>query len=171
MLVVDEAHYVKNPGTRRSGLVAQWSASAERALFLTGTPMENRVREFASLVSYLQPHLVPEVEAAPGPQAFRQAVAPAYLRRNQEDVVTELPDVVRTDEWVEFGGPDFDAYRDAVEAGSFMAMRQAAYEPGDRQGSAKLDRLCEIVAEATDNDRKVVVFSNFRGVLVAVAER
>ncbi|MGL4744353.1 MAG: DEAD/DEAH box helicase [Dermatophilaceae bacterium] len=170
MLVVDEAHYVKNPGARRSALVAQWSASAERALFLTGTPMENKVREFASLVSYLQPQLVPEVEAAPGPQAFRRAVAPAYLRRNQEDVLTELPEVVRTDEWVEFGGADFDAYRDAVEAGSFMAMRQAAYAPGDRRGSAKLDRLCEIVAEATENGRKVVVFSNFRGVLAAVSE-
>jgi SNF2 family DNA or RNA helicase len=170
MLVVDEAHYVKNPETQRSTRVAEWAEHAERVLFLTGTPMENKVREFTNLVSYLQPHLAPEAEAAPGPAAFRRAVAPAYLRRNQEDVLRELPALVRVQEWVEFGVDDFIAYERAVDAGNFMAMRRAAYEPGSREGSAKLNRLCEIVEEATGNGRKVVVFSNFRGVLAAVSQ-
>jgi superfamily II DNA or RNA helicase len=170
MLVVDEAHYVKNPGTQRSTRVAEWAEQAERVLFLTGTPMENKVREFTSLVGYLQPHLTPDAEAAPGPASFRRAVAPAYLRRNQEDVLRELPALVRVQEWVEFGVDDSTAYERAVEAGNFMAMRRAAYQPGTRQGSAKLNRLCEIVEEATGNGRKVVVFSNFRAVLAAVAQ-
>lgn len=50
-----------------------------------------------------------------------------YLRRNQEDVLAELPDLIRTDEWVEFGRYDYAAYRDAVVQGNFMAMRRAAY--------------------------------------------
>jgi hypothetical protein len=170
MLVVDEAHYVKNPDTQRSTRVAEWAEHAERVLFLTGTPMENKVREFTNLVSYLQPHLTAEAEAAPGPAAFRRAVAPVYLRRNQEDVLRELPALVKVEEWVEFGVDDFLAYEQAVDAGNFMAMRRAAYEPGSRQGSAKLNRLCEIVEEATSNDRKVVVFSNFRGVLASVSQ-
>jgi superfamily II DNA or RNA helicase len=168
MLVVDEAHYVKNPGAQRSAAVAAWARSAERVLFLTGTPLENRVGEFTALVSHLQPALVPA--AAPGPHAFRRAVAPAYLRRNTEDVLGELPPLVRVEEWVELRGADADTYRDAVAAGSFMAMRRAAYTPGHRGGSAKLDRLCEIVEEAAANRRRVVVFSNFRDVLRVAAE-
>ncbi|MGF1663653.1 MAG: DEAD/DEAH box helicase, partial [Kineosporiaceae bacterium] len=170
MLVVDEAHYVKNPGAQRSAAVAAWAGSAERVLFLTGTPLENRVAEFTSLVAQLQPALVPAAAAAPGPHAFRRAVAPAYLRRNTEDVLGELPPLVRVEEWVELRGADADAYREAVAAGSFMAMRRAAYAPARRAGSAKLDRLCEIVEEAAANGRKAVVFSNFRDVLRVVAE-
>jgi len=50
-----------------------------------------------------------------------------------------------------------------------MAMRRAAYAPATVDGSAKLERLCEIVDEALVNDRKVVVFSYFRDVLTAVS--
>jgi SNF2 family DNA or RNA helicase len=169
MLVVDEAHYVKNPEARRSQAVAEWAARCGRVLFLTGTPMENRVAEFRSLVRYLQPDLLPGVEAADGaagPQAFRAAVAPAYLRRNQQDVLTELPSLVSTDEWQELSAADQDAYRAAVLAGNFMAMRRAAFAHPAK--SAKLLRLRELVAEAAGSGLKVVVFSYFRDVLAAV---
>ena len=65
-------------------------------------------------------------------------------------------------------GRDLEAYRDAVAAGNFMAMRRAAYAPGS-PGIAKLGRLVEIVEEASANGRKVVVFSYFRDVLDTVA--
>ncbi|MEU9078653.1 SNF2-related protein [Kitasatospora sp. NPDC048538] len=169
MVVVDEAHYVKNHATQRSRAVAAWTDRVERVLFLTGTPMENRVEEFRNLVHYLQPELLSRIHngsTGVGPNAFRKAVAPAYLRRNQKDVLTELPDAVHVDEWEEFTTADFAAYRAAVAAGNFMAMRRAAY--ADPARSAKLQRLREIVEEAADNGRKVVVFSFFHDVLGAV---
>ncbi|MEW2162511.1 SNF2-related protein [Streptomyces sp. NPDC007084] len=171
MLVVDEAHYVKNPDARRSKAVAAWTARCDRVLFLTGTPMENRVEEFRSLVRHLRPDLLPAIHnssAAAGPHAFRTAVAPAYLRRNQRDVLTELPALVQVDEWEEFGRADRRAYRDAVAAGNFMAMRRAAYAHPEQ--SAKLQRLRELVAEAAANGLKVVVFSYFRDVLTTVEQ-
>lgn len=171
MLVVDEAHYVKNPATRRARAVSGWSERTERVLFLTGTPMENRVEEFRSLVRQLRPELAPSVDTshgAAGSQAFRRAVAPAYLRRNQQDVLTELPALVQVDEWEEFSEADLLAYREAVSAGHFMRMRRAAYaRPAT---SAKLNRLRELVAEAADNGLKVVVFSYFREVLETVRQ-
>ncbi|MFB7557511.1 DEAD/DEAH box helicase [Streptomyces brevispora] len=171
MLVVDEAHYVKNPATRRSRAVSGWSQRTERVLFLTGTPMENRVEEFRSLVRQLQPELAPSISSshgAAGSQAFRRAVSPAYLRRNQQDVLTELPALVQVDEWEEFSAADLLAYREAVSAGQFMRMRRAAYAcPGT---SAKLNRLRELVAEAAGNGLKVVVFSYFREVLETVRQ-
>ncbi len=171
MLVVDEAHYVKNPDTRRTRSVALWTERCDRVLFLTGTPMENRVEEFRTLVRHLRPDLLPAVRngtAAAGPHAFRKSVAPAYLRRNQEDVLTELPALVQVDEWVELGVADREAYDRAVGDGNFMAMRRAAY--ADPEKSAKLQRLRELVAEAADNGVKVVVFSYFRDVLAAVEQ-
>jgi superfamily II DNA or RNA helicase len=168
MLVVDEAHYVKNPDTLRSAAVRAWTERVERVLFLTGTPMENRVEEFRTLVGYLQPDLigsVGEIDAVAGAQAFRRAVAPAYLRRNQEDVLAELPELVQIDEWAEFGPEEEAVYREAVAARNFMAMRRAAYASADPDGSAKLRRLVEIADEAGEAGRKVVVFSYFRDVL------
>jgi superfamily II DNA or RNA helicase len=171
LLVVDEAHYVKNPSAQRSRAVNRIAAGSQRVLFLTGTPMENRVDEFQALVG----HLRPEIATSMGPQhgvlgveAFRAAAAPVYLRRNQEDVLTELPELVQVDEWEQFGAEDGAAYRAAVREGNFMAMRRAAFAVSHPRDSAKLTRLLEIAQEATANGRKVVVFSYFRDVLNVV---
>ncbi|MFE1413889.1 DEAD/DEAH box helicase [Streptomyces sp. NPDC058746] len=171
MLVVDEAHYVKNPKARRSLAVREWAERCERVAFLTGTPMENRVAEFRSLVEILQPGLADAVgdrAGVAGSKAFRKAVAPVYLRRNQLDVLTELPALQHTDEWEEPSARDEDAYRSAVLAGNFMAMRRAAY--AHPQESAKLNRLRQIVAEAAEGGLKVIVFSAFRDVLAVVRD-
>ncbi|SNS15627.1 Helicase conserved C-terminal domain-containing protein [Actinomadura meyerae] len=171
MFVVDEAHYAKNHETRRAKAVARWCLRTEHVLFLTGTPMENRVEEFRSLVAHLRPEVAERVrpsDAALGPRAFRSAVAPVYLRRNQRDVLVELPEVVHVDELEEFSRADAAAYRRAVADGNFMAMRRAAYAVPKK--SAKLGRLTELVAEAAENDLKVVVFSYFRDVLATVGE-
>jgi superfamily II DNA or RNA helicase len=170
-LVVDEAHYVKNPQARRSQAVLEWTCRVDRVLFLTGTPMENRVEEFRNLVDYLQPELTSAIDSRhgiAGPTTFRRAVAPVYLRRNQDDVLMELPDLVRADDWVEFGRDDYHAYRNAVAEGNFMAMRRAAFAAGTAAGSAKLARLLEIVDESAVNGHKVVIFTNFRDVLATV---
>ena len=172
MVVVDEAHYVKNPNALRTQAVSDWAARSRRVMFLTGTPMENKVREFRVLVGHLRPGLAENLdvadEALDGTR-FRRAVAPVYLRRNQEDVLSELPPRLETQEWVALEGPTLRAYRQAVLAGNFMAMRRAAFDPGTVEGSPKLRRLVEIVSEAADGGRKVVVFSYFRDVLETVS--
>ncbi|MFI6021559.1 DEAD/DEAH box helicase [Streptomyces sp. NPDC051287] len=169
LLVVDEAHTVKNPAAKRSQSVAQWVERCDRSLFMTGTPMENRVVEFRNLVRMLDREVADalgERDALAGSVAFRKAVAPVYLRRNQEDVLTELPSLQRTDEWEELSASDEEAYREAVRAGNFMAMRRAAYTRPEK--SAKLDRLREIVQEAGETGQKTVVFSYFKDVLAVV---
>jgi hypothetical protein len=165
MLVVDEAHYVKNPEAARSKAVHEAVQRSQRSLFLTGTPMENRVEEFRTLVGYLQPRVARNVDAADaivGAKAFRRAVAPVYLRRNQEDVLTELPEKIETESWVQLSNADEAAYQSAVSARNLMAMRQA---PFGSPGSAKLERLKDLVEEAEQDGMKVVVFSYFLGTL------
>jgi SNF2 family DNA or RNA helicase len=171
MMVVDEAHYAKNPGALRTRAVSEWAGRSRRVLFLTGTPMENKVGEFRVLVGHLRPEIAERVSGdngAFGGDEFRKHIAPVYLRRNQDDVLSELPPRLETPEWVTLEGPALRAYRKAVLAGNFMAMRRAAFDPGTVKGSAKLRRLTEIVEEAADSGRKIVVFSYFRGVLETV---
>ncbi|TKV28738.1 DEAD/DEAH box helicase [Arthrobacter sp. NamB2] len=166
-VVVDEAHYIKNPFAQRSQRAAAMISRTERAVLLTGTPLENRIDEFRNLVGYLRPDLVVDGGDL-APHRFRRQVAPAYLRRNQEDVLTELPEKVETDEWLPFSSEDMAAYVNAVAAGNFMAMRRAAITSGAK--SMKMRRLVEIVQEAEDNGRRVIVFSQFRDVLDQVAQ-
>jgi SNF2 family DNA or RNA helicase len=166
MLVVDEAHYAKNPDAARSRVVRDAVQRSQRALFLTGTPMENRVEEFRTLVGYLQPRVARNVnatDAVAGAKAFRRAVAPVYLRRNQVDVLTELPDRIETESWVQLGDAEEARYEAAVSARNLMAMRQAPF-------GAKLERLREIVEEAAEDRMKVVIFSYFLGALEQIQQ-
>ncbi|MFE7093725.1 DEAD/DEAH box helicase [Streptomyces erythrochromogenes] len=161
-LVFDEAHYIKNPNAKRTQRSTALIRRSERAVLLTGTPLENRIEEFRNLVGYLRPDL-PISASEIAPRQFRKQVAPAYLRRNQEDVLTELPERLDIDEWLPMSSTDKRQYRKAVIEGNFMAMRQAALLSG--ANSEKMQRLIDIVREAEENERKVLVFSYFRDVL------
>ncbi|MEU6857725.1 SNF2-related protein [Glycomyces sp. NPDC046736] len=171
LLVVDEAHYIKNPNAKRSMAVGDAIGRSKRALLLSGTPMENRVQEFTSLIGHLRPDLAEQVGEADdvvGAEEFRRMVAPVYLRRNQEDVLTELPEKIEVEEWVQFNASDEDEYREQVRRRNLMGMRRASSATA---GSAKLERLAELVEDAGEEGRKVIVFSYFLDVLKAVGER
>ncbi|WP_198667741.1 DEAD/DEAH box helicase [Glycomyces dulcitolivorans] len=171
LLVVDEAHYIKNPNAKRSMAVGAAIGRSKRALLLSGTPMENRVQEFKSLIGHLRPDLAEQVgqgDEVVGAEDFRRTVAPVYLRRNQEDVLTELPEKIEVEEWVQFNGSDEDEYREQVRRRNLMGMRRAS---SAMPGSAKLERLAELVDDAGAEGQKVIVFSYFLDVLKAVGER
>jgi SWI/SNF-related matrix-associated actin-dependent regulator 1 of chromatin subfamily A len=55
ILIVDEAHYVKNPDSQRSQNVERIALHAKRVLLLTGTPMENRPIELWQLLKIACP--------------------------------------------------------------------------------------------------------------------
>ncbi|WP_413452731.1 DEAD/DEAH box helicase [Georgenia phoenicis] len=174
LLVVDEAHYAKNPRALRTQQVAAWAERTPRALFLTGTALLNRVEELLSLARLLQPGLVDSLPAhlrLLDPDTFRRHIAPVYLRRNLDDVLVELPPRVVTDEWETMTPTAQRHYRDAVASGNLMAMRRADLTVPDPADSAKLERLLEIVEEARDGGQRVVVFSYFLDVVARVAEQ
>lgn len=176
LLVVDEAHYAKNPQSARSMAVAQLSKFSAHVLFMSGTPLENRLKEFHSLIECLQPATADTFKRAANsahgivPQLFTEMVAPVYLRRNQEDVLTELPEKIESDEWLTLSKSDIGAYCAAVKRGDFMGMRRAV-TLGRGGKSAKLDRLQEIVEEAGIDGQKVIVFSFFLDVIEAVSKQ
>lgn len=50
LLILDEAHYIKNPDAKRTALAKELAWKAKRKLLLTGTPIANRPIELYSLL-------------------------------------------------------------------------------------------------------------------------
>jgi SNF2 family DNA or RNA helicase len=163
----DEAHMAKNPEAIRSKAVALAADRSQYVALMTGTALENRLSELQYLVQIVQPGLMPElnkiIDHPSGvikPEDVVRALAPAYLRRTQADVLTELPERVELEEWVDLTDADKKAY-DAAKID--MMSRRLAVNVGDgTRTSAKYERLSEILEEHADAKRKVVVFSYFR---------
>ena len=163
----DEAHMAKNPEAARSKAVAEVADRSQYVALMTGTALENRLSEMQYLVQIVQPGLMPELNkiihhpsGLVKPEDVVRALAPAYLRRTQADVLTELPERVEVQEWVDLTEADKKAY-DAAKID--MMSRRLAVNVGDGTlTSAKYERLSEILEEHTEAGRKVVVFSYFR---------
>lgn len=168
LLIADEAHYVKNPEARRTVALTALAQKAERVLYLTGTPLENRVEEMCFLLSTLSPETAAkarELSDMAGAEPFRQAIAPVYLRRRREDVLTELPELTETEDWCEQTPAEAEVYRQAVREGSFMAMRQAGWSSTD---TGKARRLLELCEDAREDGRRVLIFTFFRDTMAQV---
>lgn len=164
LLIVDEAHYIKNPDARRSINVKRLCGKAERLLFMTGTALENKVEEMVSLIDILQPNIAASVQSMtfmPSAPQFRNRVAPVYYRRKREDVLTELPELIETKEWCTLNPGEKEIYEQNVLSKNYAASRRLSWDADDLKKSCKAIRLLEIIEQAKAEDRKVLVFSFF----------
>ncbi len=164
MLVIDEAHYIKNPNALRTRSVRMLQEEAAHILLMTGTPLENRVDEMCSLIDFVRPDLSGQVRRAVSysrTQEFREMISPVYLRRRRDEVLRELPPVEVREEWCGMSEDDRRAYAEQVGAGSFMGARRVGFLQEDLSTSSKAQRLKELCMEAEDAGRKAIVYSFF----------
>ena len=170
MLIVDEAQYIKNPDAKRTKSIRELKEESEYILMMTGTPIENKTDEMCELLQFVRPDLAQEVKSytiVNDIDSFREKLAPVYLRRKREDVLTELPTLTEIEEWCEMTEEDLSHYQKALADRNFMGMRRAMLEDNH---SGKLERMKELCEEAKENGSKVVVFSFFRDTLDIIAE-
>lgn len=165
MMVVDEAHYIKNPEAKRTQYLVEVKAKAKRTLLMTGTPLENKVDEMCNLIGILrQDEIIKDVKKYAfmnQSDEFKTVIAPVYLRRVREDVLQELPEMEDKPQWCEMTAEDKAAYVNEVREGSFMSMRRVSWLQDDIKHSAKAMRLLELCDMVRDDGRKVIVFSYF----------
>ncbi len=106
LLVIDEAQAVKNPNTLQTASVK--GLGADQVIAMTGTPVENRLMEYWSILSIVQPRLLgtqknfADAFARPieadhderAAEAFRRLTAPFMLRRVKTDrsIISDLPE-------------------------------------------------------------------------------
>ena len=168
LLVVDEAHYIKNPEAIRSKAVVSLSTYAKRIIFLTGTPLENKVEEMITLIKVINPSVansVKNVAYLSTAAVFRELIAPVYYRRKREDVLQELPEKEEMDTWVELMSKERELYKRAILNKNQTNIRRVSWQIGDPVHSSKAQRLKEIVDEAATENRRVIAFSFYKDTL------
>ena len=102
-LILDEAHYIKNPNTQAARCVRK--LQARHKLCLTGTPLENHLGELWSLFDFLLPGFLgnqkhfqtvfrtpiekhADTERA---ESLKRRLRPFILRRTKDEVAGDLP--------------------------------------------------------------------------------
>ena len=164
MLVIDEAHYIKNPDAKRTKYIRMLDNESERILLMTGTPLENRADEMCELIDFVRPDLSGEIRQLAHlrkADVFRELIAPVYLRRLRRQVLTELPELEEITQWCAMTDEDARCYAEAVSSQGFQRMRRISFLQDDMRTSAKAVRLKEICEEAGAENRKTVVYSFF----------
>jgi superfamily II DNA or RNA helicase len=103
-LILDEAHYIKNPKTKAARCVR--NIGARHRLCLTGTPLENHLGELWSLFDFLLPGLlgnqkqfqavfrtpIEKHQDTDRAESLARRVRPFMLRRTKDAVASELPE-------------------------------------------------------------------------------
>ena len=172
LLVVDEAHYIKNSEARRSVYTRALANRGERLLFMTGTALENNVGEMIQLISVLQPEIARSIsgmQMLSSAKQFRETVAPVYYRRKREDVLTELPELIEQESWCELGLAERMVYEDAVLGKNYHEARRVSWNVENLKDSCKAERLLEILKNAEAEGRKVLVFSFYLDTIQKIA--
>ncbi|MGA0369387.1 MAG: SNF2-related protein [Kiritimatiellia bacterium] len=154
-LILDEAQHIKNPETQNA-LAAKKLQAANR-LVLTGTPMENQVRDLWSLMDFLMPgYLGSENDfkkrfgsligsggpgAATALHVLRKKLKPFLLRRLKQDVAKDLPPRLERRVYCDLVPEQkrlYDEVREAVKAEAESGRSKLAV----LQGLMKLRQIC-----------------------------
>jgi SNF2 family DNA or RNA helicase len=90
LVIIDEAQRIK---TADAGIaLAVKRLRRRRAWALTGTPLENRVEDLASILEFVRPRLGDDAPAPVRPtSSLRSVLSEVQLRRRKADVLAELP--------------------------------------------------------------------------------
>ncbi len=145
-VVLDEAQNIKNPESATARAATKLTAKVRLAL--SGTPMENRLRELWSLASFANPGILgtPRTfetryerplttdRAAPIAAELRALVRPFLLRRTKADVLTELPPKTEIDRIVTLTVADKRMY-DALAHTLRVGLKQDIEARGLRAAS------------------------------------
>ncbi|MEM6992886.1 MAG: DEAD/DEAH box helicase [Myxococcota bacterium] len=122
LVVLDEAHAIKNPAAKVSAAARRLNARCR--LCLTGTPVENNLSELWAEIDFVMPGLLgtparfATVFANPieqdgdteRQQALVARLAPFMLRRTKDDVLPQLPSKTTQVRYAELGRAQRDLY-------------------------------------------------------------
>ncbi|MCX7760669.1 MAG: DEAD/DEAH box helicase [Hydrogenothermaceae bacterium] len=187
IIVLDEAHNIKNRETSKSRAVKFFAKKAKFRWALSGTPLQNNLRELISLYEFLKPdEKLPEKITQ---EEARDLIKPIMLRRLKKEILTQLPEKLppeierfnlsplQREYYEKFLHSEqrrlstiFERYKNERNfvfmmkqniIFSIQKLRQICNFAPESIHSPKADRMIEIVKEIIDNKDKVVIFSNF----------
>jgi len=174
LVVLDEAQRIKNRDSRTSQLARE--IPRRRSWALTGTPIENRPEEMATLFEFLD--VVPP-RSTPDLRQLTQLSREYVLRRTKDLVMTDLPPRLDRDEFLELNPAQEYAYRTAEKEGVIqlndmgesvtiqhvfelvLRLKQITnFDPLTGE-SAKMDSLAADMEEIAASGGKAILFSQW----------
>lgn len=151
LVLLDEASHIRNPDTEAAKALRQLQARARLAL--TGTPVENSVRDLWSIYQFTLPGYLGSREnfkerfeqplasglhspaAVAASERLRKLVRPYFLRRTKREVLKDLPEKIEQILWCEPSPAQAEVYRRVLEEGR-EEIKAARKRSG--QGGAKM---------------------------------
>ena len=190
-LFLDEAQVMKNAQTKIAQSLRRFVVPSVFAL--SGTPIENHLGELWSIFQIVLPGLLPAKKEFMklSTERVAQFIKPFVMRRKKEEVLTELPDLIEVvykneledqqkaiylaqlqqmqERLGQVSDSEFQRNRVEILTG-LMRLRQICDTPGlfmeDYQGeSGKLDSLRDLLVQIAEGGHRVLIFSQFRGML------
>ena len=190
-LFLDEAQVMKNAQTKIAQSLRRFVVPSVFAL--SGTPIENHLGELWSIFQIVLPGLLPAKKEFMklSTERVAQFIKPFVMRRKKEEVLTELPDLIEVvykneledqqkaiylaqlqqmqDRLGQVSDSEFQRNRVEILTG-LMRLRQICDTPAlfmeDYQGeSGKLDSLRDLLVQIAEGGHRVLIFSQFRGML------
>jgi superfamily II DNA or RNA helicase len=160
--VLDEAQNIKNPESETARAARRLRASMRLAL--SGTPVENRLRELWSLASYANPGILGPQRAfetrfekpiatdrqSPLAPELRAIVRPFLLRRTKNDVLSDLPAKTEIDRIVTLrtdGKRRYDALAHTLREGVRRAIEKRDGKPSSLSVFTALTRLRQMACD------------------------
>ena len=195
-LFLDEAQVMKNAQTKIAQTLRQFVVPSVFAL--SGTPIENHLGELWSIFQIVLPGLLPSKKEFMKLSAERvaQFIKPFVMRRKKEEVLTELPDLIEVvykneledqqkaiylgqlqqmqQRLSQVTDSEFQGNRVEILTG-LMRLRQICDTPAlfmdNYEGtSGKLDSLRDLLTQIAESGHRVLIFSQFRGMLDLIEE-
>lgn len=163
-LAFDEASFVRNPDTDAADALRR--IPAEYKLALTGTPIENSIRDLWSIFQITLPHYLgtraqfkeryesPLTNDSPPQQTLRrlrQKVSPWILRRTKADVAPELPPKTTSIHWCELSAHDKSLYQQIVREGNAQCEKIREKQGKDAARMIMLTTLLRLRQLCDDN--------------------
>ena len=190
-LFLDEAQVMKNAQTKIAQSLRRFVVPSVFAL--SGTPIENHLGELWSIFQIVLPGLLPAKKEFMklSTERVAQFIKPFVMRRKKEEVLTELPDLIEVvykneledqqkaiylaqlqqmqERLRQVSDSEFQRNRVEILTG-LMRLRQICDTPAlfmeDYQGeSGKLDSLRDLLVQIAEGGHRVLIFSQFRGML------
>lgn len=196
IIVLDEAHYIKNTRAQRSK--ATRDIQGERFIPMTGTPILNRPSELWPLLNLVRPDQFPSFDGfvntyshydgtTANVERLKQTLRTTMIRKTKKEVMKDLPPINRIYEYRTLSSEAMKVYKGVLN-GVYAALEE--WTPNSEQKAvtgilAQINRLKQVCAydkietvgelardvkESEDNGGKVIIFSFYVDVIEKIKQ-
>ena len=195
--IIDEAQNIKNPDALVTKSLKIINSKVKFAL--TGTPIENNILELWSIFDFIMPGYLYNkqkfqsifINDEKNINELKKLINPFMLRRTKKEVIKELPDKIEKKFFIELNSEQrkiYDIYNksvlekikasnhDKITIFSYLTkLRQLCLDPGVliksyNGNSSKTTTLLQLLKEAIEDKRKILVFSQYTTILKNISK-